>query len=324
MFKIFICSFLLLLNLNASETLKVGVLAFGTVNWELDVLKHNKLDEKNGFNLEFVKLASKSAQNIALQAGSVDIIVNDFLWVNTQRANNKDFTFYPYSKATGTLYISEDLKAKDFLDLQGMPLGIAGGVYDKTWLILRAYSKNKFNKDLKDIVNLVYAGAPILYKKMLDKSLSASINFWHFNSKLQAKGFKPLVEMSEVLQSLKIEDDVSFVGWVFSENKASKNRALYNSFIKATKEAKDILLTNNTQWERIKPLMNIEDENSFESLKEGYKKGVIKEFTQKNFEASEKIFDLLLNEGGENLVGNSKYLQKATFWKYEDNNVGQK
>ena len=33
-------------------TMKVGVLKFGTVNWELDVIKAHGLDAKEGFTLE--------------------------------------------------------------------------------------------------------------------------------------------------------------------------------------------------------------------------------------------------------------------------------
>ena len=194
---IFICV-LLLLNLKAYESLKLGVLAYGTVNWELDVIKHHKLDKKNGFNLEVVKLASKNASAIAFQGKSVDMIVNDWLWVNTQRNNGKDFAFYPYSKATGTLYVSKTNKAKNFLDLKGQNIGVAGGPYDKTWLILRAYSKYKYNKDLKNIINPTFASPPILFKKVLDKSLNGAINFWHFNAKAQAKGARAIISMDEV------------------------------------------------------------------------------------------------------------------------------
>ena len=46
----------LLLSLAASAgelgTLRVGVLAFGTVNWELDVIRHHGLDAEQGFTLD--------------------------------------------------------------------------------------------------------------------------------------------------------------------------------------------------------------------------------------------------------------------------------
>ena len=41
-------------------TMKVGVLKFGTVNWELDVIKANGLDTKEGFTLEVVGLSSST------------------------------------------------------------------------------------------------------------------------------------------------------------------------------------------------------------------------------------------------------------------------
>lgn len=317
MYKVLLLIIFLSLNLLAMDKLKIGVLAYGTVNWELEVLKQNNLDKKNGFELEFVKLASKNAQAIALQSDSVDIIVTDWIWVNTQRANDKDFTFYPYSKATGTLYVSKDSKAQTFLDLKDMDLGITGSPYDKTWLILRAYSKFKYKKDLKDIINPVFASAPIVYQKMSDGSLSAAINYWHFNAKLKAKGARALIEMKDVLKELGINSDVSFVGWTFNRAKAMENQKLYNSFIKATHEAKDILLSNDAAWEKIKPLMHVKNDNDFIALKEGYKEGVIKDFTKENLNASYKIFELLLREGGRNLVENSNYLQTNTFWKFE-------
>lgn len=318
MFKVLALIIFLSLNLLSMDKLKIGVLAYGTVNWELEVLKQNNLDKKNGFELEFVKLASKNAQAIALQSNSVDIIVTDWIWVNTQRANDKDFTFYPYSKATGTLYVSKDSKAQTFLDLKDGDLGVTGSAYDKTWLILRAYSKYKYKKDLKDIINPVYASAPIIYQKMNDGSLSAAINYWHFNAKLKARGARALIEMKDVLKQLDINSDVSFVGWTFNRAKAMENQKLYNSFIKATHDAKDILLSDDTQWEKIKPLMNVKNDADFNALKEGYKEGVIKEFTKDNLNASYKIFELLLREGGRNLVENSNYLQTNTFWKFEE------
>ena len=64
--KLLIIVLLFNFNIYAQEKLRVGVLAYGTVNWELEVLKNNALDKKNDFELEVVKLASKNAVAIAL------------------------------------------------------------------------------------------------------------------------------------------------------------------------------------------------------------------------------------------------------------------
>ena len=316
-YKLLIIIYLTLINLYGQNSLKIGVLAFGTVNWELEVLKHHKLDLKNGFNLEIINLASKNAQLVALQGKDVDIIVNDWIWVNTQKANGKNFSFYPYSKATGTLVVNKNSNINSLSDLKGKYLGIAGGVYDKTWLLFRAYSKNKFNFDLKDIVNPLYSSAPILHKKMENNSLEAAINFWHFNSKLETKNIKPLIEIEEVYKSLGLNEDLSFVGWTFDEKFALENKELINAFLKASKESKEILKNSDEEWNRIKEQMSVKNDKEFEALKNGYKKGIIEEFDENSIGDLQKVFKILLKEGGEKFVEDSTSLDNSIFWNFD-------
>lgn len=306
-----------IISLQAQENLRIGVLAFGTVNWELDVLKHHNLDKKYGFNLDVVELASKNAQLVSLQSKDVNMIVNDWIWVNTQKAKGKNFSFYPYSKATGTLLVNENSNINTLLDLKGKHLGIAGGVYDKTWLLFRAYSKSKYDIDLKDIVNPLFASAPILYKKMQDDSLQAAINFWHFNAKLESKNIKALIEISEILKELDIQKDVSFVGWTFDTKFANENKDLINAFLKASKESKEILKNSDEEWNRIKEQMSVKNDKEFEALKNGYKKGIIEEFDENSIGDLQKVFKILLKEGGEKFVEDSTSLDNSIFWNFD-------
>src|SRR3979411_3119174 len=48
---------------------RIGVLKFGTVNWELDVIRRHKLDRAHGFALEPTELAGKDGAAVALQGG---------------------------------------------------------------------------------------------------------------------------------------------------------------------------------------------------------------------------------------------------------------
>ncbi|QKE27792.1 nitrate/sulfonate/bicarbonate ABC transporter, periplasmic substrate-binding protein [Arcobacter acticola] len=306
-----------IISLQAQENLRIGVLAFGTVNWELDVLKHHNLDKKYGFDLDVVELASKNAQLVSLQSKDVNMIVNDWIWVNTQKAKGKNFSFYPYSKATGTLLVNENSNINTLLDLKGKHLGIAGGVYDKTWLLFRAYSKSKYDIDLKDIVNPLFASAPILYKKMQDDSLQAAINFWHFNAKLESKNIKALIEISEILKELDIQKDVSFVGWTFDTKFANENKDLINAFLKASKESKEILKNSDEEWNRIKEQMSVKNDKEFEALKNGYKKGIIEEFDENSIGDLQKVFKILLKEGGEKFVEDSTSLDNSIFWNFD-------
>ena len=306
-----------IISLQAQENLRIGVLAFGTVNWELDVLKHHNLDKKYGFDLDVVELASKNAQLVSLQSKDVNMIVNDWIWVNTQKAKGKNFSFYPYSKATGTLLVNENSNINTLLDLKGKELGIAGGAYDKTWLLFRAYSKSKYDIDLKDIVNPLFASAPILYKKMQDDSLQAAINFWHFNAKLESKNIKALIEISEILKELDIQKDVSFVGWTFDTKFANENKDLINAFLKASKESKEILKNSDEEWNRIKEQMSVKNDKEFEALKNGYKKGIIEEFDENSIGDLQKVFKILLKEGGEKFVEDSTSLDNSIFWNFD-------
>ena len=316
-YKLILITFLSIINSYAQSNLRIGVLAYGTVNWELDVIKHHNLDKKNGFNLDIVNLASKNAQLVSLQAKDVNMIVNDWLWVNTQRSKGKNYSYYPYSKATGTLVVNEKSNIKTLLDLKGKNLGIAGGVYDKTWLLFRAYGKSKYDIDLQDIVSPMYAQAPILYKKMQDNSLEAAINFWHFNAKLEANNIKPLIEIKDILKQFDIKDDVSFVGWTFDSDFANENKDLINAFLKASSEAKDLLKNSNEEWNRIKEQMNVKNDVEFEALKNGYKKGIIEEFNENSISDLEKIYKILLKEGGDKFVGDSVSLDNEIFWKFD-------
>ena len=87
---------LLLLGSGATELwakkLRVGVLKFGTVNWELNVIEHHGFAKTEGVELEVVKLASKNASAVALQSGSVDMIVTDWVCLTSKgRWRGPDF-----------------------------------------------------------------------------------------------------------------------------------------------------------------------------------------------------------------------------------------
>ena len=49
----------------AGETVRVGVLKFGTVNWEIDTILHFELDKANGIELDVLPLAGNEATRIA-------------------------------------------------------------------------------------------------------------------------------------------------------------------------------------------------------------------------------------------------------------------
>ena len=142
------------------DSVKVGVLKWGTANWELKTLVDKKLDSKNKYKLEVVGLGSKNASSTALQGGEVDVILSDYIWVNRQRAEGADFTFVPHSLTVGGLIVDPDSGINNVSDLKGKKIGIAGGPVDKSWVILQAYAQEKFGMNLKDEVETTSSEMP--------------------------------------------------------------------------------------------------------------------------------------------------------------------
>ena len=63
-FYIFCIFFSLIFSTNKAvakeNEITIGLLKFGTVNWEIDIIKTNKLDEKNNINIKTKFFANKN------------------------------------------------------------------------------------------------------------------------------------------------------------------------------------------------------------------------------------------------------------------------
>src|SRR3989442_15256120 len=122
---------------------RIGVLKFGTVNWELDVIARHGLDRAHGFALEPTELAVKDGAAVALQGGAVDVILTDWLWVAKRRALGGDFTFAPHSHATGGVMGRRGAGLKGIPGPKGGENGNAGGPANTRWVVLRAAGETK-------------------------------------------------------------------------------------------------------------------------------------------------------------------------------------
>lgn len=299
----------------AAEPLRVGVLKFGTVSWILDVIKAHGLDKKAGFELQIVALGSKSATNVAIQGGSVDIIVTDWLWVTRQRASGRDYTFAPYSSALGSVMVPANSDIHSLKDLSGKRLGVAGGPVDKSWLLLRAYTQKTLKQDIAKMVEPNFAAPPLLNQLILRNEIPAVLNFWPYAARLEAKGFKVIVNVSDLLSKFGIKQEVPFVGWTFSEAWAKKHKSLINGFLKACEEAATIMKQSDKEWQRLSPLVKAPDKQTLIKLRNAYRKGIINCFGKAELDAANKMYSVLVKEGGAKLFGGSKSLSPGTFWE---------
>src|SRR5262245_41275304 len=236
-----------------AETVRIATQKTGTLAWELAVIRSHGLDKQADLTIETQELASPEAGKIALRAGTADIIVSDWLWVSRERSLGAKLTFYPYSSALGAVMVPAPSPIHALADLKGHKLAVAGGPIDKSWLLLQA-SLQQDGTDLKTESTLVYGAPPLLAEKTAGGEMDANLNYWNFCAALEARGFRRLADIADILPKLGAKGRTAMVGYVFDESWAGAHANLLARFIRMTRAAKDILATSDAEWETIAPL----------------------------------------------------------------------
>ncbi len=301
---------------NNLEKIKIGSLQYGSVNWELKLIKDLELDKKNNFELEIIELASKNAAAVALQGKAVDLIVTDWFWVSRQRSEGRLFSFVPHSMAAGGLIVTKDSQIKDDMDLEGKKIGVAGGQVDKGWLIYRAYFKKKYGKDLLKLSKPIFGAPPLLNKKIKQKDFDAILTYWPYQAELIGdQDFIKIINITDVISELGVPKGVPVIGWVFNEKWAKNKASILNNFLLASKEAKKLMLESDDIWKKVRPYMNAKDDTLFQNLRDVYREGIpTGDFTESDLNGSKKLYSILSKIGGKELVGKAKELSAGTFW----------
>jgi len=288
-----------------SSALKVASLKFGSLNWLLETIKAQKLDEEAGATFEVLEVASNQAGPIALLSGDADIIVSDWTWAMRQRSLGQKLLFRPYSSSLGSVMVAKDGPIQSLRDLDGKRLGVAGSAIDKSWLILRAYSRSTSGHDVGETSTPVFGAAPLIAEELRNGRLDACLNFWTFAARLEGAGFRQLIAVDDMLQKLGVEPIPSLVGFVWRED-TSKTEEIAK-FMKAVTAGNKLLATSEAAFDQIRPLTRAQSDAEFFALKAYYRAGIPKPWTEAHTQAAERLFDLFVTQGGRELVGNTKF-----------------
>jgi NitT/TauT family transport system substrate-binding protein len=296
--------------------IRIGSMAAGTLNWELEIIKQNAKEQDYPFSIETVSLANQQAGKIALLGNSVDLIISDWIWVSSMRAEGKDLAFYPYSNSAGGLMVPIQSNINNLSDLKGKKLGIAGGELDKNWILLLALAAQQ-GIDLNQSTEKVFGAPPILNQQILNQKLDAVLTFWQFAAQLEPKGFRQLLSGEEMIRQLGIPETVPSLGYVFHTGWGKTHLAEFKAFLATAKSARNALCESEAVWKKVSTLSDSQDASTDHAMWQRYCDGRIQQWSKSHQDAAAKIFSIISQQTDSKLTEKTKSLETGTFWSVD-------
>jgi NitT/TauT family transport system substrate-binding protein len=297
-----------------AETLRIGVQKTGTFAWQLDVVARHGLAREGGLDLDIREFASPEAGKLALNSGTVDVAVVDWLWVARERALGRGLKFYPYSTAVGAVMVKANSPLRKLSDIKGRSLAVAGGALDKSWLIVRAAAQRR-GIDLSREADLMFGAPPLLYEKLRQGEADAGLNFWNFCARLESQGYRKLYDVRDAEAELGLIQPIAVIGYAFSEGFLSAHPGTIDRFLDAAGKADRILLQSDAEWETLRPLMAAEDEATFEAYRATGRSTLPRRSIDDEEADARKLFRTLADIGGAELVGPSQELDRHLYYR---------
>ena len=254
--------------------LSVSVLQFGTAHWELDHLRHQELDQKNGYHLELKLVANLPASRLAVTSGSVNGAVADLLWVQARFQAGTPYQYVPFSSRIGDIVVPEDSDIRTVVDLAGKRIGVAGGPDSKGWILLQKVAARKGIR-LNETAEVQFAAPPLLSQALKRGQVDVIVTYWHFAARLIGEGgWRSAFAMADLLTALDLDRTLPVLGYVFPVDWAREHSPLIDRFAASLNQAKVELGEDKSHWRRLRPLMENPENGVFEALREGFVAGI--------------------------------------------------
>lgn len=287
----------------AATPVKLTSVKFGSVSWLIETIRAEGFDKKHGLDLQILEVANNTAGPVALMAGEADVIVSDWTWALRQRAKGNDLKFAPYSAALGSLMVAHDSPVKTLADLKGKKIGVAGTGIDKSWVLLRAYSRKVLGADIATLAEPAFGSAPLVTEEFKSGRLDAVLNFWTYAARLAGAGSRQVLSMADVIKALDIDPTPALVGFIWSEKSVSEKGAPVEKLLAAVDDANATLGSSDKAWEHLRPLIKPASDAELNAIKAYYRSGITKGWSSADTASAEKLTNLLIDLGDAELVG---------------------
>ncbi|MGN6550090.1 MAG: ABC transporter substrate-binding protein, partial [Pararhizobium sp.] len=132
--------------------------------------------------------------------------------------------------------------------------------------------------------------------------------------RLEAKGFRRLIDVNRIAMKLGARGPVPAIGYVFDEDWADHHEAAVKAFLKASRDAEEVMKTSDAEWLALKPITGAADDRTLRVLRDRFREGIPTRPLADAMKDTARIYAILAKVGGERLVGPSKTLAEGTFW----------
>jgi NitT/TauT family transport system substrate-binding protein len=261
-------------------------------------------------------VADSPAGQVVLQAKGADIILSDFVWVNLQRHQGNMVTMVPHSLTVGGLMVDPSAGIASIADLKGKTMAVSGSPSDKSFVILSAdYAKATGGK-LSDDATIKFGAPPLVNELFTGGQAQASLNLWNWNARAKVAGKTQLISVGDMLADLGVSKTPPLLGWTFFEDNAAAHKEDFKAFLDASFETKQALLTDDAVWDKIRPVMNVGDNDAlFKQLRDDYRAGIVTHYVSSDMGPAAESFAVMAKFGGSDVVGDVTDLADGTFWK---------
>jgi NitT/TauT family transport system substrate-binding protein len=294
-------------------TVRICLVKYGSVAWEVETARRLGFDRDANLHVKITELANPSACEVALLAGEVDANFTDWIWVARQRNAGQNVVFVPHNAHLGDLMVPTGSPAQSLDDLTGKRIGVAGGPNDKNWLLLRLYARRTLGRDL---AQPVFAAPPLLSQELESGRLDAALTYWPYAARLAAKGYRPLLPMSQLVASLGLQPPVPMLGFAVSEQWMARFPGVLPRFLDLLAKADSVLAGSggaaDEAWTAIRPLTGAENDAVLAALRERFRQGVLPRWGAAASWQAAKLSLLFAEVGGTEMgIG---VIPAGTFW----------
>ncbi len=279
--------------------------AVGTFSWVIHAMEYFGVDEEYNLNIDGVTYASKQATDIAMRAGEVDVVVDDFIGVVLSRNQGIPVhAVYPYGKAVGGVVVPVDGDIDSIEDLEGKTIA-AASLDDKSLLILRALTSTQYGFDPQIDGETLQAAPWLMTGLMENGEIDAAIPYWHFVSRMTATGdFKDIMMVTEMLEQLGLRNDLPILVVVANEN---TDPEVVRTFLAAMQDTMQRMQADSMDgiWQSIldNELYSLPDPSAFPEVRARWEAGLPEAWDQEMIDQLVILVDQLVEIAGPEIVG---------------------